>query len=98
MLLDKTLSTFGILQGKKMWIYKILASILLLGNIGFHDNVEEDKCHISPDTQIYLKYAADLMDLDAHKLEHALLNRVVQVKGSEPLVYVDINSAFIHEL
>lgn len=63
-----------------MYTFKVLASILHLGNVEF---TSDDECQITADSKKYILYAADLLDVDGYKLEQSILRRSIEVKSSE---------------
>jgi len=69
-------------QGEKDDIFAIVAWILHLGNVNF-ESTGERKCKVTnPDV---LKIAASLMQVDEAALLKAITNRVMVVRGQEPM-------------
>lgn len=69
---DKALSNLGHTTESKNLIYDFLAAILHIGNIQIEKNNNE-YCEITKSSVIHLKYAANLLKIDAEKLKDALL-------------------------
>lgn len=79
--LDKALGDFGFDSAKRTIIYKILAGILLVGDLKFMlKNSEDDNCLLSESSMSNLTKAAELFQLEASILENALLSRDIYVK------------------
>lgn len=79
--LDKALGDFGFDSAKKTIIYKILAGILLVGDLKFVlKNSNDDSCLLSEPSMSNLTKAAKLLQLEASRLENALLSREIYVK------------------
>lgn len=80
--LDVALTNFGFDTVKRSIIYKILAGILLLGDLTFEpeDTRNNDKCYISKLSRQSLINAAELFGLDACMLENTVLSRDINIK------------------
>lgn len=70
------LSSFGYSEEGNLTIFKLVASILNLGNISFQEKKDNSgTTEIAETSKCYLKNAADLMDISAETLEKALITR-----------------------
>lgn len=95
---DQALSHFGVTD--KLAIYKVVASVLHLGNISFEDNPDDNKggCQVRADSRPALQTAAHLIGIEVDELEQSLLSRVMQTskgghKGTVYLVPLKVHEA-----
>lgn len=67
----------------KFEIYKLVASVLHLGNVNFEENPEDARggCQVSKQSEQSLAIASKLMGVDSFELRQALVSRVMQSKG-----------------
>lgn len=68
---DENLTTLGFSDSDKT-IYRTLSAILNMGNIEFDAINDNDSCFITAETQIYLRNAAILLNMDIMELSKAL--------------------------
>lgn len=68
---DENLTTLGFSDSDKT-IYRTLSAILNMGNIEFDAVTDNDSCFITAETQIYLRNAAILLNMDIMELSKAL--------------------------
>lgn len=78
------LSNFEFDTVKRSVIYKILAGILLLGDLTFEPEVTKnnDECYISESSRQSLINAAELFGIDACMLENTVLLRDINIKDT----------------
>lgn len=69
---DENLTTLGFSDSDKTAIYRTLSAILNMGNIEFDAVTDNDSCFITAETQIYLRNAAILLNMDIMELSKAL--------------------------
>lgn len=98
---DASLRRFGVSDKERVDIYKIVAAVLHLGNVGFEDSPDDKRggCRVKdgPSTQS-LKHAATLLGIDSDELNQCLLSRVMQTskgghKGTVYLVPLKVHEA-----
>lgn len=59
----------------KFAYYKLLSSILHLGNIEFEENNENNVCCVKDSSKIWFESCAELLGVDPNSLKNALLHR-----------------------
>lgn len=100
MVTDAALTNFGVQD--KISLYKLVASVLHLGNIEFEEMTEDTRggCQVkNSDTSVKaLETAADLMGIEAEELQQCLLSRIMQTskgghKGTVYLVPLKVHEA-----
>lgn len=79
---DESLTKLGFTENNKNDIYKILSTILNLGNIQF-TSIDGDNCSIENATRGFLSNAATLLNVDVLELECALTSRTMGVGSHE---------------
>lgn len=79
--MDSTLETLGITQEKRLFIYRLVAGILNLGNIEFI-NVDSNQCRVTDCSEETMRNAAELLSIETKDLEKSLTNRSIDVMGS----------------
>lgn len=76
----------------KLAIYKVVASVLHLGNISFEESPNDNRggCQVKTESRQFLKTAADLMGIEAEDLQQCLLSRVMQTSkgGHKGTIYL----------
>ncbi|XP_031631814.1 unconventional myosin-VI-like [Contarinia nasturtii] len=82
---DRALASFGISREKRTQIYQILGAILHLGNVVI-TQLESEKCTISESSIPHLEQSAHLLNTDQRLLKGALLTRVIELNGSDPII------------
>lgn len=69
---DLALSQLGFTERKKLAVYKLIASILHLGNIEVEENSDNNICNLKDASKIWLESSAELLQVDAETLKQAL--------------------------
>lgn len=77
--IDQILANLEVTE--KSFIYDNLAAILHLGNILFESN--DNGAQIVESTKKHMTIAAELMKICSEELETAMLNRSIEVAGSQ---------------
>lgn len=77
--IDSTLTQFGLFEDQKLALYKVIASILHLGNVDFHD--QSEGCQIIETEKKSLQNAANLLGMEAEVLAESIMTRVINEKG-----------------
>lgn len=78
---DISLKSLGFDQETRTRVYKILATILHLGNIEFED-ADSDSSKISSNSQASCDHAAYSLSLDRNELEKSLISRIIKIRES----------------
>lgn len=77
--LCKALSDIGFGPEQQLNVFKVLASILHLGNIKFEESDDiRGGCKVSEDSRSFLKKAATLLGIDDVSLLNGLTTRIMQ--------------------
>lgn len=84
---DQVFNALGFTEENKITIFKLLASILHLGNVEF-GNGNDDRAQIMESSEKHIDFAAKLLDLSSHELKKALLERSMK-DGQSEIVYDD---------
>lgn len=77
---DNILRNFQCLDHEKMSIYKILAAILHLGNIEFHEI--ENRAEIITRSEVHIYSISKILCIPADELRNVFLHRTIEVKNS----------------
>ncbi|XP_015792688.1 unconventional myosin-VI-like [Tetranychus urticae] len=96
---DKALSHFGV--NDRLAIYKVVASVLHLGNIAFEESPDDTRggCQVKTGSSwTSLETAASLIGIEAEELQQCLLSRIMQTnkgghKGTVYLVPLKVHEA-----
>lgn len=80
--IDAALAQCRLTKEQRIVIYKILASILFLGEIEFEKSDIVEECKISASSVSPLANAAHLLGIEASKIEDILLNSYINVNAS----------------
>lgn len=82
--IDTSLTDIGFSFEQKNCIYKILSTILNLGNIKFKNNPSmNDTCLITEESQPFLENLTVLLNIEKDKLNDIFTNHTIEVSGSE---------------
>lgn len=81
--LDKALHNFGYSVNAKKQIYKLISSILHLGDIEFYDSEIDGGSKIREESFQSLQYAACLMNVTAIQLQQTLLKRLIRMNNKK---------------
>ncbi|XP_033741492.1 unconventional myosin-VI-like isoform X2 [Pecten maximus] len=77
---DDAMKHLGFSDVDRLSVYKLVAGVLHLGNIGFEENHEDTKggCKVVGGSEVALGAAAELLALDKEELREALMSRIMQ--------------------
>lgn len=78
---DAAFKTLGFSEEMIFTIYKVLSSILHLGNITFDENDRND-CELNNGSRKWLSSAAELLGVDENIIEQSLLYRHLTLKDN----------------
>lgn len=73
--IDNALDRFGLTKDMRTYVYKVLAGVLLIGNITFEDT--EVGCSVTKVSEDIFTNAANLFGIDATELKDCLTSRPV---------------------
>lgn len=93
-LIDKALIDVGVSVEERVRMYKTLAAIIHLGCLNFEEDPSIEGCQIATATRIHFMYAAQLLGIEQRVFEEYLLKKKMEVKGSEPILYVSALISF----
>lgn len=94
---DAAFKVLGFSTEMILTIYKILSSILHLGNISIEENTDKTSCELKNDSKKWLKSAAQLLNVNENIIEQNLFYRHLPVKDKIRYVLLSFESIFFND-